>query len=125
SELAFELQSLGKIPANDMKVRIDLKRLPTLRDRFVEAMRVQVIESEIGVDDEREGVERDGAFVAGDRVVESAQSTERRRFPLMSRRVVGIERDGAIKLCDRPREIVIEICVDGPKGCVGRAQRWL
>src|SRR5947207_8231573 len=108
-----------------MKVRIDFKRLPALRDCFVEAMCVQVIESEIGVDDERERIERDSMFVAGDRVIESAQSTERRRFPLMSRRVVGIERDGAIKLCDRPREIVVEICVDGPKSCVRRAQRWL
>ena len=95
-----------------MKVRIDLKRLSALRDRFVEAMRVQVIESEIGVDDEREGIERDGAFVAGDRVVESTQRAERGRFPLMSRRVVGIERDGTIEFCDRPREIVVEICVN-------------
>src|SRR5436190_24226545 len=95
-----------------MEVRIDLKRLPALRDCFVEAMCVQVIESEIGVDDEREGIERDSMFVAGDRVVESAQSTERRRFPLMSRRVVGIERDGTIEFCDRPHEIVLEICVN-------------
>src|SRR6476646_7449684 len=104
-----------------MKVWIDLKRLSALCDCFVEAMRVQIIESKIGVDDEREGIKRDGVFVAGDRVVESAQRAERGRFPLMSGRVVGIEGGGAIKLGDRPRKIVLEICVNSTQGGVRRA----
>ena len=107
---ALEVSLLDKhqaeIPVSRREGWIHIQRLAERVSRLrVAAQQIQAMDSS-GIDDEREGVERQSAHVFGERLLAAAFRAQHLRIPLVSRGIAGVQLDGPPKFFFRGLPIV-------------------
>ena len=107
---ALLLIGLSQHQVRRCKVGVEFQRRAILLDRGVVLTREVVAPAKPRVDDRRQRIQPASTLRLSDRLLVTPDRGEVIRVPMMGVRIIGIDRDGALKasLCLRPVPIVIE-----------------